>query len=113
MTYSDNTRGLWQWQWQLFGLMYAVALLAGLAVVASWPGVAVGIVELIGVFVAYLMICAAVVGLLFGAIYAGVLAYRRPWTASDHGPLRMGAGNNLIEKLSCVEPAQPSHVNAA
>ena len=78
MTYSDNVNGLWQWQ--LFGLLYAVALLAGLPVVAGWPGIAVGLVELIGVFVAYMAICAAVAGILFGAVYVGVLAHNRSRT---------------------------------
>ena len=75
MTYSDNANGLWQWQ--LFGLIYAVALLAGLPLVAGWPGIAVGIVELTGVFIAYLAICAATAGLLFGAAYIGVIVLYR------------------------------------
>ena len=75
MTYSDNVNRLWQWQ--LFGLIYAVALLAGLPLVAGWPGIAVGIVELTGVFVAYLAICAITAGLLFGAAYIGVLVRNR------------------------------------
>ena len=78
MTYSDNVNGLWQWQ--CFGLIYAVALLAGLPVVAGWPGIAVGMVEMIGVIVAYLAICAAAAGALFGAVYVGVLAHNRPGT---------------------------------
>ena len=79
MTYSDNVNGLWQWQWQwqLFGLIYAVALLAGLPLVAGWPGIAVGIVELTGVFVAYLAICAVTAGRLFGAAYIGMLVHNR------------------------------------
>ena len=67
MTYINNVNG--PWKWQLFGTVYAVALLAGLPVVAGWPSNVVGIVELIGVFVVYLAICAAAVGELFGAVY--------------------------------------------
>ena len=87
MTYSDNMNVLWQWQ--LFALMYAVALLAGLPLVADWPGIAVGILELIGVFVTYLAICAAVTGILFGVIYICVLAHKRPragFTRSKNSP---------------------------
>jgi hypothetical protein len=78
MTYLNNVNGLWKWQ--LFGMVYAIALLAGLPVVAGWPGAAVGIVELIGVFVVYLAICAAVVGVLFGVVYVGVFAHNQSLT---------------------------------
>ena len=78
MTYSDNVNGLWQWQ--LFGLIYAVALLAGLPLVAGWPGIAVGIVELIGVFVVYLAICAAAAGVLFSVVYIGVFTHNQSLT---------------------------------
>ena len=78
MTYLNNVNG--PWKWRLFGMLYAVALLAGLPVVAGWPGVAVGIVELIGVFVVYLAICSAAAGVLFGVVYVGVFAHNQSLT---------------------------------
>jgi hypothetical protein len=78
MTYINNVNGLWKWQ--LFGTVYAVALLAGLPVVAGWSSIVVGILELIGVFIVYLATCAAAVGVLFGAVYVGVFAHNRSLT---------------------------------
>jgi len=78
MTYISNVNG--PWKWQLFGMVYAVALLAGLPVVADWPGAAVGIVELIGVFVVYLAICAAAAGVLFGVVYIAVFTHNQSLT---------------------------------
>ena len=72
MTYINNVNG--PWKWQLFGMVYAVALLAG------WPSVAVGLVALIGVFVVYLVICAAAAGVLFGVVYVGVFVHNQSLT---------------------------------
>jgi hypothetical protein len=77
MAYLYNANRLWKWQ--LFGLLYAAALLAGLPAVAGWPGIAVGIVELTGVFVVYMAICAAAVGILFGVACVGVFVQKRLW----------------------------------
>lgn len=78
MTYINNVNG--PWKWQLFGMVYAVALLAGLPVVAGWPSTAIGIVELIGVFVVYLAICAAAAGVLFSVVYIGVFTHNQSLT---------------------------------
>lgn len=56
MTYLNTVNKLWKWQ--LFGLFYAVALLAGLPVAAGWSSNTVGILELIGICIVYLALCA-------------------------------------------------------
>ena len=75
MTNSNNING--SGKWQIFGVVYAAALLAGLPFVADWPGIAVGFLELIGVFVVYLVICAAATGVLIGMVYVSVYTYSR------------------------------------